>query len=131
MTCHVASRALLSTNEKRRVLSWLSSYSLPERDDVKNGGQFVQHIDDNQKRRSQSRRPAVATYDRQSETGKKADCSTLLRRITNYKTVNSESMVVVVSSASAFPRGAHVILSTQHEEHTCSNRLFELGRGMY
>ena len=40
-------------------------------------------------------------------------------------------MVAVVSSAAAFPRGAHVILSTQHEEHTCSNRLSELGRGVY
>ena len=65
------------------------------------------------------------------ETRKKANCSTLLKRITNYKTVNSESVVEVVSSAAAFPRGAHVILSTQHEEHTCSNWLSELGRGVY
>ena len=73
-------------------------------------------------------RAAVQHVDkRQGEKMKKADCFTLLKRITKLKCVSSEIKSNVESTAwKGIPLGVPTILSSRQEGHTCLEKLFEL-----
>ena len=73
-------------------------------------------------------RAAVQHVDkRQGEKMKKADCFTLLKRITKLKCVSSEIKSNVESTAwKGIPLGVPTILSNRQEGHTCLEKLFEL-----
>ena len=132
MPCHVSclSNSQAAVRRKENLLSQLPGYAelskngdspvrrevvQPEATDSSKGearycGQLFQH-----------------SIDRQVKRWKKANCSTILRRITRLKCVNSEIKSNVGSTTwKGIPRRAHVILSNRHEWHTCSEQLFEL-----
>ena len=67
------------------------------------------------------------SIDRQVKRWEKANCSTLLKRITKLKCVNSEIKSNVKSTAwKGTPRGVPTILSNRQEGHTCLEKAFRI-----
>ena len=120
--------------EKRKMLSRLPGYAGfhktledKQKGDARHSGTLFNTSIDLKKWWSQAQRHVVQHIDRQVKKWKKANCPTLLRRITRLKCVNSEIKSNVGSTTwKGIPRRAHVILSNRHEWHTCSEQLFEL-----
>ena len=92
------------------------------------GTQGMTLAEQSEKRRGPVRRQAVATPLAQWVTrGKKANCSTLLRRIARLKIVNSESGRGSDSlPRKVFPTGLMSSCRIQHESHTCSDLSYRI-----
>ena len=62
-----------------------------------------------------------------SETWKVNGCFTLLRRITQFKSVNSEIVLLsIVSLERLSPKGSYHLVGIRHEWHTCSETSYRI-----